>query len=198
MISTCQNDVDPNSSENIELKDCLGSSLYELLDQSEKLFDQNILKHHSLETELDKREAYRRYLELLKEERFKEVYLDRVDSEMERKIIYSDAIKEIFEYSQILGDTIYFSEPGGEEKMLNEIIFNYRGRFAECIKRNNNQFIKEYLESKELIGDLKLSILAQSFVNQIKKEDLLSNDIIKKIIIIEFYLRPLINRNWKK
>ncbi len=95
-----------------------------------------------------------------------------------------------------MGDSIYFQEPGKSEELLNELQFNYRGKLMECLSRSQDSLILEYAEMKGSM-DVKFSPLARFFQFHLEK-GAFQNSIFKKLIALEFYLRPLALFHLKK
>ena len=186
-------ELDPD----IEFQKCIGQDIYSLFMEAENLLDNHIMKIYGIIQEEDLEEGYKSYISSWKGKINEGLFIDMSNNlENEKRILENPKIGEILDWSLNMGDSIYILAPGETERLLNELQINYEGKLIECLKESVDSVAINYLELKSL-GDIKYMGIAEPLLNYLTKENL-ENDILKKLIVLELYLRPLANEKMKK
>jgi hypothetical protein len=143
-IFSCVNFDDSGKGDNPEFESCLGIELNSLFEKADSLLDSHIKKYYTSDGQ-NLKEGYLKYLAAWSYLNYDSLIIDIIpNSEEEKRILKSKELLEVFDWSLNLGDTTYLVEPRtlenypSDPQLLNEIQFNVKGKFAECIRESKD------------------------------------------------------------
>jgi|GEM_PF-4463384 len=172
-----------------EFERCLGQALNQLFEEAEVSLDNYLDVNYGGG---DRISLQLRYLEAWKEDQTGKIFYslqEELDSNLQTSMFQRPVIREVMDWSFHMGDSSWITRPGGETEVLNEIRFNHKGRLQACLSNSSDSLAMAYLYLKDGL-DIKYGLMAGFLLQQGQQEGL-DRDLWRKLIISEFYIRPL-------
>ena len=175
-----------------ELQACLGPELVRIIDLSERELDEFILEQAKIngQENLSLEEQYKAFLAPSVYDSNAEIFLEAEIPEAINDILKKEKVREIFDWSENLGYDIAITEPGGKHYELNELSINHAGKFLSCLKTSSDSLAIIYLDLKESL-DVNYVSIAEFYHHRLKQKKFSESPLLKKLIAIELYLRPM-------
>lgn len=186
-LLSCKNDSDG-------FEQCLGPDLNDLLQKLERRLEVLLAENYG------RRDVglpeYKRFVGDWNTDQAKEIFhkvQGSIDEETGHSLINNPSVRKIVNWSTEMGDSTWLYTPEAGEQLVNEIRFNYQDEYKSCLEASRDSLAVAYLAVKDL-GDPQYRAITDFLLLHFEKTDT-NYDLLKQLILIELYLRPLASKH---